>query len=243
MSRLEKYHNIEKEQVLDDAYKVNPINNNEVLLKRERKYQAVKLKKLDVASKVIENSEQQPRELFDIEQAFKALEKEHLDVDNDTRVEIMSELFAYDSENKNHNHKKKLINNAKSLKERFKIKNKDNIYKDESTNKIYISEDELISILAQKEDEHNKKVKRKKSWQNDSVKLSNTMLFDKDDLSDNEVNGIKSNDLVKNRLPNKKIKSVKKESSFDKVTIFLLAIIIVLVIVLGYLVFNFFNGK
>ncbi|MDR1782027.1 MAG: hypothetical protein LBR40_03405 [Bacilli bacterium] len=225
MSRMERHKerregaitnisNEELHQEIEQGYDINPILSQEDEIKRKKSYpNPIIFRDLSV-KKVATTETKKKEDLFDIEEVFKELEKNFRAPDYDTQVEIMQELIS----NKSINHISDLEHPA----------NEKAIYKDEKTNQIYISEDELNNILINKEREYQKELSLKKSWKN---RKSN---------NDKEVNPLiqtKKKDKLKKNVDH--LLNDKPTKKFDLMTIILGIVLLVLIVILIMLIITF----
>jgi len=132
-SRMEKYHNANhssSDDILDKAFDVNPIVKKEKAEpKRQKAYESIIVKKVVDIKQLKKEASESKNTVFDIEDAFKNLKREHKDYDRDTQLEIMNDLFNDNLIEYNDIH---------------------SIEKDATTKKIVISEDDLIKMLDEK---------------------------------------------------------------------------------------------
>ncbi|MDR3215058.1 MAG: hypothetical protein LBT75_02105 [Bacilli bacterium] len=201
-----EFNGLEKnslEQEIASGYDINPINNSNINIKRKKTYpKTFNLDSLQVEK--ITTSEDQKEDLFDIEEVFKALEKNFRAPDFDTQLEIMSELMNN--------------SNINRISEIHKPRNSKQIYKDDQTKQILISENELNDLLLSKENEYQKKLSRKKAWQQ---RNSKTIV----------------KQATENIITDKEVK-IKK---FDLLSLILIIILVILLMILLFLVFSFFH--
>lgn len=129
------------DQVLQESYDVNPIaaKKEDDAAKRKRSYDNILVSKnLDI-DEIRKKAKGEKKELFDIEEAFKNLHREHKDYDRDTQLEIMNDIFS---------------DNLVEYNDTIELE------KDHHTREITISEDDLIKMLDEKQALNNKKEKK-----------------------------------------------------------------------------------
>ena len=224
MSRMERHKDrregniksLDSEELKNDiaqGYDINPITSEKSELKRKKIYaNPIIIKDLEV-EKTTETAVGKKEELFDIEEVFKELERNFRAPDYDTQVEIMQELIN-----------NKAINRLSDLEHPA---NEKAIYKDENTNQILISENELNNILINKEKEYQKQLSLKKTWQKRKPAPASNSLGREAKIKEKK---------------NKQKPAIKKEKyKIDPLTIILGVILLILLIILIWLVITFFN--
>ena len=215
-----------KEVNLTKQFDVNPIikqENKEKDIKRKKTYNNPVVSKSLNLEEIKEKASGSKKELFDIEEAFSRLETKRKVPDHDTQLEIMSELFS---------------NNGVEYNDIVEFE------KDYETNRIMISEDELIKLLEEREKVHlkalEKKRRREKKKENKKSEY-NTTPYIKEDFAVEEVSEIKKDDSVKNRIVQNSDEIIKLEEESIKKNWPLLIILIILIGVLIFLIYSFLN--
>ncbi|MDL2212041.1 hypothetical protein LJB88_04105 [Erysipelotrichaceae bacterium OttesenSCG-928-M19] len=218
-------NNPETESNLEQQYDINPIINNtrKADIKRKKTYNnPIVSKSLDI-EEIKEKASGSKKELFDIEEAFARLQEQHKAPDHDTQLEIMSELFS---------------DNPVEYNDTVEFE------KNSETNRIMISEEELMKLLDEREKVHQKKLekrrKREKKEEERQQKLDTTAPYVKEDLEIAEVNEIVKDDSIKNRLGINEDRFEELESKLTRKSWPLVVILVVLALILGFLIYQFF---
>ncbi|MDF9866899.1 hypothetical protein OKW22_000454 [Bacilli bacterium PM5-3] len=211
---------IEMTQKFDE---INPIVRPEKKeeIKRKKSYENEIVSKSLNIEEIKEKASGQKTELFDIEEAFKRLKTKHSVPDQDTQLEIMSELFS---------------DNGVEYNSTIEFE------KDFETNRIMISEDELIKLLEEREKAYNKAIekKRRKEKKQKAKEITEvTAPYIKEDLEVEEVIEVKKDDSIKNRISQSNKEFDDFEKSLSKKTWPLVVVLIVLIAILGFLIYNF----
>jgi len=140
-SRMEKYHSEQETSPADSidlSFDVNPFAKKEVVApKRTKTYEHIVIAKTPTNT---ESSTSTKKELYDIEDAFKILRKEHHSYDKDTKLEIMNDLLSDNL---------------------VEYNNISPIQRNAKTKEIVISEEDLIKMLEKKKEAKEKKVLKK----------------------------------------------------------------------------------
>lgn len=256
MSRMERHRKHREGDVdnnaksdfedIEESFKVNPIASKEDEdAKRKKTYDRTKLHENMVVQKNRELKEVQQRignkkELFDIEVAFKNIEQKRKDrhVDSDTQAQIITEIFSNE------------LHGYQNI----------SYEKDETTNKILISEEELLKLLDEREKNYKKERERKKRKERLVRKqeeiINKQSKFDEENLLVNKVSEnkitkeIEEDFIVENvsKVVNKKYDIPYTINDFEpkefynnKTSTILKVVLIILVLVLAYFVFMFFR--
>jgi len=221
---------VEKDIELTQKFSnINPIvrPDEDAEIKRKKRYNNPVVNKSLNIEEIKEKASGNKKELFDIEEAFNRLQKTHRVPDQDTQLEIMSELFSDNSVEYNN-----------SIK----------FEKDYETNRIMISEEELMKLLDEREKAHNKELeKKRKKEKKQNIKtvkeevdeVEYTAPYVKEDFEVKEFNEIKSDDSIKNRIEKADDEFDKFAEKEGKASWLLIAIFIVLLLILGFLVYSF----
>lgn len=226
----------------EDKFDINPIvRQDETKIKRQKDYDNPFARK-DISINDLKKSISDTKtELFDIEETFSRLAKEHRAPDYDTQLEIMAELFS---------------NNPVEY-------NNVDFTRDETTDKIMISEDELMKLLAEREKAHQKLLNRKRRKEKikelkpepkakkekevveerkfeEVVELKeDTQPYLKEELDIEEIHYVKKDEGIKNRVDETLQSFDEFGESLDRKPWVLYGVIAVLVIVLAILVYTF----
>lgn len=246
MSRVEKFrkhregnNNIVESEIvdIDQSFEINPIsNNNNLEAKRKKSYESSK-NSVNLTNLKSNNQKVNDHkiELFDIEVAFKNIERKRKEghVDPDTQAQIISELFSKD----------------------FK-KYQDITYeKDEDTKKILISEDELIKLLDKRE-KINKRENKFQKYFNKFFRKDEKIILEEneEEIKFNKVDNkkfIKENDQVINEVSEEKSKEVDysemmngfndKNYNNEKSSKLLISILMILIVCFIFLIYMFFR--
>lgn len=255
MSRIERHRQHREGDVsssnksdfveLEDDFEINPIASKEnAEAKRKKTYVSNK----SPVNKVVEKNQEiakvqqkmsSQNEIFDIEVAFQKIEKKRKEshVDSDTQAQIITEIFSNDMQNYQDIDYKK----------------------DEDTNKILISEEELLKLLDEREQNYKKELERKKRKErlvnkqkeispkandviNEEVKLNKVKKTKIVNNHNEDHKLVNEHDFI-NKKQNKKIVNEFEPKEFynKKSTALLKVILIILVAVLAYFVFSFFR--
>lgn len=209
---------------LEDKFNINPIikqEDKDKEITRKKSYNNPVVSKSINIEEMKEKASGNKKELFDIETAFERLQMSHKAPDHDTQLEIMSELFS---------------DNGVEYNDTVEFE------RDFETNRIMISEDELMKLLDEREKAHNKALERKRrkeKRQKEKEQSEITAPYIKEDLEVEEVVEIDKDDSIKNRISHVSEEFDKFEESLTKRSWPLIAVLIVLVLVLGFLIYRF----
>lgn len=211
MSRVEKYRKhregegnkiVESEIVnIEHSYEVNPMANQINLeAKRKKSYDnsinSVNLTNLKSNQPSNQEGINKKNELFDIEVAFKNIERKRKEgsVDSDTQAQIISELFSKD----------------------FKKYQGIAFEKDKDTQKILISEVELMKLLEKREKNNIRENKFQNIFSKFFIKEDKIIVED-DETNYNSATNIIEDDIVEDMIKEETIEEVK-ENSVQKIS-------------------------